>query len=826
LLKHYKFSIGLFSLLFLVIGSTFAYQEIFAAQSDSVVFVFPGTQTAYKSGDAGTLRVTDAARNTDSGTKQSFFVDLSSSDDAGGIDIEVTETEINSGVFEGPFIMTTTGQSEGITIRVSDGGTVTGEGAEDAISTTADVDDTAPTFTADRTGDNTIVLTFSENVDTTTTDGSGYAVTSSVTANTDPAGSSVTMTLTTSGITATDATPTVTYTQAAGTTVDSAANEVANNESAVATDSVPPTVLRVDSDKANAAYKAGVAIDIDVDFSEDIVITGTPQITLETGTTDFVVDLAVGATDELTGTYTVQATDTSSDLDYKATTSLTGTIKDAAGNDATLTLATPAAANSLGANKDIVIDTTPPTILAVSLSATGTTCSTFCGAGEDVNIDVQYSETVFVDTAGTPTLSLNSGGTATVDVTSDEDDTLLFEYQVAGGENSASASTFLDYTTTTVTVPGGDNIRDEAGNSASSATLPTIGTSTLAATDQVLIDTTVPTIIAEPADKAVEANPQDAALTSVTYAPAFSVSDNLDASLDINCEDDGATALNNAVDDFAKGVTPVSCDVVDDAGNTTPATGFTIRVQEVVITDICVIDTTPANCNAVDPDGAPDKVVNAKWQEGDDVTDGTADVFIKGTAWAFDAANLTVDWGTIDMDTDTIVQAAGKFGETGDEDVGATFTSLVHNYVKASSDNTETITVTFPGSTITSNLNAMIAVQKHVTTVETTVDTDFAAGAKFDHIINVTSTLIDNSASNVGVINKLLNYTDDGVAEDAIEEQQQTTGAGGSTGEVTLQSGPASSSDGDVDDDNIHTEFEEDQFYLGDTHDHDSTTRH
>jgi len=109
---------------------------------------------------------------------------------------------------------------------------------------------------------------------------------------------------------------------------------------------------------------------------------------------------------------------------------------------------------------------------------------------------------------------------------------------------------------------------------------------------------------------------------------------------------------------------------------------------------------------------------------------------------------------------------------------------------------------------------------KHVTIVTTAVDADFAAGSKFDHIVNVTSTLLDDSAS-VGIVGELLNYTDIGVAEDAVQEQQQTTGAGGSTGEVTLQAGPESSSDGDVGDDNIHTEFEEDQFYL-----HDSTTHH
>ena len=65
--------------------------------------------------------------------------------------------------------------------------------------------------------------------------------------------------------------------------------------------------------------------------------------------------------------------DTSSDLDYKATSSLAlngGTIKDAALNNATLTLASPGATNSLGDNKALIVDTTVPTVTNVT-STTG-----------------------------------------------------------------------------------------------------------------------------------------------------------------------------------------------------------------------------------------------------------------------------------------------------------------------------------------------------------------------------------------------------------------------------------------------------------------------
>jgi hypothetical protein len=49
------------------------------------------------------------------------------------------------------------------------------------------------------------------------------------------------------------------------------------------------------------------------------------------------------------------AGDASNDLDYSGTTSLSGTIMDASGNAAILTLAEPGAAGSLGANKDLKI---------------------------------------------------------------------------------------------------------------------------------------------------------------------------------------------------------------------------------------------------------------------------------------------------------------------------------------------------------------------------------------------------------------------------------------------------------------------------------------
>ena len=98
--------------------------------------------------------------------------------------------------------------------------------------------------------------------------------------------------------------------------------------------------------KCNGSYKAGEQIPITIQFSESVTVTGTPQLTLETGATDRIAGYTSGTGSSiLTFTYTVQSGDTSSDLEYVNTSSLAlnSTIKDSVGNNATLTLPTLAA---------------------------------------------------------------------------------------------------------------------------------------------------------------------------------------------------------------------------------------------------------------------------------------------------------------------------------------------------------------------------------------------------------------------------------------------------------------------------------------------------
>ena len=135
----------------------------------------------------------------------------------------------------------------------------------------------------------------------------------------------------------------------------------------VLVDAVAPTVSSVNSTTANGNYVAGDVISIQINFSEAVIVTGIPQLTLETGSTDQVVNYTSGSgTNTLTFNYTIQSGNESSDLDYLSTTALVlngGTIRDGAGNDAILILPSPGTAGSLGANKAIVILATLPVSL-------------------------------------------------------------------------------------------------------------------------------------------------------------------------------------------------------------------------------------------------------------------------------------------------------------------------------------------------------------------------------------------------------------------------------------------------------------------------------
>jgi len=261
-----------------------------------------------------------------------------------------------------------------------------------------------------------------------------------------------------------------------------------------------PTIVvtNVTSTTDNGTYKIGDVIAITVTFSEAMTVTGTPQLTLETGTTDATVDYSSGTGGiTLTFNYTVASGHTSSDLDYKSTTALalnSGTIKNSAGTAATLTLPAPGAAGSLGANKALVVDGGAPTVSSVSSTNDNGTYK----VGDIIWITVAWSEVVSghlatrikLETGTTDQYATYFSGTGT--------DKLTFTYVVQPSDTTAD----LDYTSTSALELNGGTIKDASGNAAT-LTLASPGASgSLGANKAIVIDGNVPTISSVSSTKA------------------------------------------------------------------------------------------------------------------------------------------------------------------------------------------------------------------------------------------------------------------------------------------------------------------------------------
>ncbi|WP_290622132.1 Ig-like domain-containing protein, partial [Arsukibacterium sp. UBA3189] len=213
-----------------------------------------------------------------------------------------------------------------------------------------------------------------------------------------------------------------------GTLRDSAGNNAnltlnsVGSTASVLVDAAVPVVAGVTSSNADGSYKAGDVIVLQLSFNETVTVTGSPQLTLETGVTDRTVNYGSGSgSSTLVFNYIVQAGDGSGDLDYTAVNALMlngGSIKDSAGNAASLILSLPGTTGSLSANKALIIDTSAPTVPAapdlIAASDTGNsdtdnitdiTTPTFSGTAEASSII-----TVLIDNISNGTTTADGSG--------------------------------------------------------------------------------------------------------------------------------------------------------------------------------------------------------------------------------------------------------------------------------------------------------------------------------------------------------------------------------------------------------------------------------
>ncbi len=129
------------------------------------------------------------------------------------------------------------------------------------------------------------------------------------------------------------------------------------------------TVSSVTSSLANGSYGTGQVVPIEIVFNTPVTVSGIPVLYLNTTPTATAFYSTGSTLSTLTFLYTVLAGDTSPDLDYATSNSLSlagGTIHNAAGTPATLTLPMTGGFGLLAGTKDIVIDTQAPVLAEVT----------------------------------------------------------------------------------------------------------------------------------------------------------------------------------------------------------------------------------------------------------------------------------------------------------------------------------------------------------------------------------------------------------------------------------------------------------------------------
>jgi len=250
---------------------------------------------------------------------------------------------------------------------------------------------------------------------------------------------------------------------------NNSASPVTSGTGSVTFDKTAPTIISASSNKGNGTYTSGESIDIIVSFSEAVTSTGNVTVTLETGATDRTCTFSVASASSGSCNYTVQAGDSTNDLNVS---SISGTIADLAGN--ALTNFTPA--TNLATNKAIVIDTTvPDTTIPTITNVTSTKANGSYTTNEVIDIIVSFSEAV--TSTGNVTVTLETGATdrtCTFSVASASSGSCNYTVQAGDSTNDLNVSSISG------------TIADLAGNALTNFTPAT----NLATNKAIVIDTT------------------------------------------------------------------------------------------------------------------------------------------------------------------------------------------------------------------------------------------------------------------------------------------------------------------------------------------------
>lgn len=207
----------------------------------------------------------------------------------------------------------------------------------------------------------------------------------------------------------------------------------APNTASVLVDTTAPSISSV-TGPSNGTYIASQNLDFTANFSENVTVNtagGTPRMELTIGAaTVYAAYLSGSGTSALVFRYTVQAgdTDTNGIVSVSPLQLNSGTIKDTATNNATLTFSAPNTSS-------VLVDTTAPSISSVTGPANATYNVT-----QDLDFTVNFSENVTVNTGGgTPRIQLTIGATTRYAsyVSGTGTSALLFRYTTQSGDNDA-----------------------------------------------------------------------------------------------------------------------------------------------------------------------------------------------------------------------------------------------------------------------------------------------------------------------------------------------------------------------------------------------------
>ncbi|NOZ04412.1 MAG: T9SS type A sorting domain-containing protein [FCB group bacterium] len=393
-----------------------------------------------------------------------------------------------------------------------------------------------------------------------------------------------------------------------------------NNSKTIIIDGVRPTISSITSSSPSGSYSAGENIDVTITFSEDVTLSSGSNliITLETGSTDRTVSISAAdivSTNSASGTYTVQDGDETSDLAAISVTLDGGSLTDGAGNAVT-NFNIPSNQN-ISDSKDIVIETTAPTISQVSSTSSDGTY----GIDDEVNITITFSEAVTLS-GGNLVITLETGDTDQQVVISSINNSTTASGTYTVQENDQST----DLTVTDISLSAG-TITDAAGNTMSDFTIP--GAANLDDLKDIIIEATRPTI---------------SSVTSTTSDDTYGIGDNINisvtfseavnlsaGSLVITLDNNQTVSISSISSDLTvsgtytvqegdessdlnvQNITVSGGTLTDDAGNA--MTKFTIPTgQNLADAKALVIDGVRPTV-----DNISSTTVNGKYKIGDDV---------------------------------------------------------------------------------------------------------------------------------------------------------------------------------------------------------------